>query len=149
MPNDKLSAKEAVLLAQVRAALANKPAARAGAAARQPGTPAAPPDTLRQAPGRSIAGAEGAAPVARARPAVPLVSAERVAPVAAIEIVTLGGATRAPATDPAKRVAALMAAARAESERLQQRRRQLNVWVPVAIMSAVGLWALLWMGHRL
>ena len=47
------------------------------------------------------------------------------------------------------REAALMAAARAESERLRRRQRQLYVWVPVAFMCVVGLWTLLWMWHRL
>jgi hypothetical protein len=42
-----------------------------------------------------------------------------------------------------------MAAARAESERLRERRHRLYVWVPTAFASVVGLWALLWMWHRL
>jgi hypothetical protein len=149
MPDDKLSAKEAALLAQVRAAPGKNPEVHADTAAPPPGSPAAQRDTAQRAPGRSIAGAQGASPVARAGSAAPVARAERVAPVAAIQIVTLGGATRAPATDPVKRVAALMAAASAESERLQRRRHQLQVWVPVAFMCAAGLWALLWMWHRL
>jgi hypothetical protein len=102
-----------------------------------------------RAPGRSSAGAEGAAPVARVGPAAPVARAERVAPVAAIVIISPGGATPAPTAVPAQRAAALMAVARAETERLRRRRRQLHVWVPVAFMSAVGLCTLLWMWHKL
>lgn len=149
MPNDTLSAREAALLARARAELGKNPEVHADAAAPRPGSPAAQRDTAQRAPGRSIAGAEGAAPVARVGPAAPVARAERVAPVAAIEIVTFGGATPAPAADPARRVAALMAVARAETERLRRRRRQLYVWVPVAFMSVVGLWTLLSMWHRL
>jgi hypothetical protein len=114
MPDDKLSAKEAAVLAQVRAALGNNRLAQAHTEATEP-----------------------------------VAFTGQAAPGAAIQLVTLGRAARAPATDPAKRAAALMAAARAERERLQQQQRQLRVWVPVAFMSAAGLWALLWMWHRL
>ncbi len=128
MPNDKLPAKEAALLAQARAELAKNPRAHAHAAAA-PGSQAAQRDTAPRAAGGSIAGANG------------------TAPAGVIQIVTLGGAARAPATDPARRAAALMAAARAESERKRLRWRRLYVWVPLAFMSAVGLWTLLWMWH--
>ena len=114
MPNDKLSAKEAALLAQVRAELGKCTVAQAGT--------------------------EATGPVA---------FAGQAAPVATIQLVALGGATSAPGTDPAARVAALLAAARAETERLRRRRRRLYVWVPVVFMSVFGLWTLLWMWHRL
>ena len=42
-----------------------------------------------------------------------------------------------------------MAAARAETERLRRRQRQLYVWVPVALMSVIGVWTLLWTWHSL
>jgi len=93
-----------------------------------------------RSPGRPIAGSAGAAPVARA---------ERAAPPGVIQVVTLGGKSSAPATDPAQRAAALLALARAENELNRRRRRQLYVWVPLAFMSAIGLWMLLWISHRL
>ncbi len=122
MPNDKLSAREAALLAQVRAELGKDPAVEAEPAASAP----------------LAAGTEPVAPGVN----------EPEAPDAD-ELVAPGGATPAPAADPAQRVAALMAAARAETERLRRRRRQLYVWAPFAFMSVVGLWALLWLWHRL
>ena len=97
MAADKLSAREAALIAQSRAELGKTAAAPAAEQPSAPGT------------------------VERA----------------------------APAADPEQRIAALMAAARAESERLRQRRHRLYVWVPTAFTSLVGLWALLWMWHRL
>jgi len=133
VPNDKLSAKEAALLAQARVELGKISSIDADRAAAPPDSQAAQRDMAVRAPGRSVDGAHGAAPVARAGPV--------------IQIVTLGGAARAPATDPARRAAALMAAARAETERLRRRRRRLYVWVPLAFMSAAGLWTLLWMWH--
>lgn len=107
MAADKLSAREAALIAQARAQLGKTAAAPA---AEQPSTPA---------------------------------SAERAAPAA--DTTT----TPAPGADTERRIAALMAAARAESERLRERRHRLYVWVPTAFASVVGLWALLWMWHRL
>ena len=47
------------------------------------------------------------------------------------------------------REAALIAQARAESERLRQRQRRLFVWAPVAFMSVLSLWALAWLWHLL
>jgi hypothetical protein len=142
VPNHKLSAKEAALLAQVRAELGKKPAAQADTAAPHPGTP-------QQSPGQSIAGAEGAAPVARARPAAPLARAGQAAPIASIEPVAPAGARPALILDPAERVAVLMAAARAETERKRKRQRQLYVWVPAAFVCIIGLWTLLWMWYKL
>jgi hypothetical protein len=54
-----------------------------------------------------------------------------------------------PAVDAAERIAALMAAARAETERLRRRQRRLYVWAPIAFMSVIVLWTLLSMWHRL
>ena len=106
MAEDKLSAREAALIAQARAQLAqNAPAA---AAATRAGLAPAP--------------------------------AERAAP---------GGDAPAVGPDPAERIAALLAAARAESERQRQRQRRLYVWAPVAFMSVLGLWTLLWLWHML
>ena len=51
--------------------------------------------------------------------------------------------------DPAERIAALLAAARAESESRRQRQRRIYVWAPVAFVSMVGLTTLLWLWHRL
>jgi hypothetical protein len=51
--------------------------------------------------------------------------------------------------DPAERIAALLAAARAESEGRRQRQRRMYVWAPVAFVSVVGLTTLLWLWHRL
>jgi hypothetical protein len=130
--NDKLSAREAALLAQARAELGRNSKVHAHSAAPLPGGQAAQRDTAPQPDGRSSAGAHPAAPTG-----------------SLIQIVTLGGATRAPATDPARRAAAVMAAARAETERLRRRRRRLHVWVPLAFMSAIGLWILLQVWHRL
>jgi hypothetical protein len=143
VPNDKLSAKEAALIAQARA----------------------------QAGKQATTQVDTAAAVTRARSAAAFARAERAAPVAAIDPVARGATSSvasgaissaasgaigpiasggaAPAGDPAQRVAALLAAGRAETERLKQRRRRLYVWVPVAFISAVGLWTLLWMWHRL
>lgn len=102
MAGNKLSAKEAALIAAARAAL------------RQP--PAVPAD------------APAAAPPVRAEPK----------PAAAPA-----------ALDPEERLAALMAAARAENARVRVRQRKLFVWFPVAFSSVAGLWTLLWMWHRL
>ncbi|MFA5916481.1 MAG: hypothetical protein WC830_23295 [Burkholderiales bacterium] len=103
MSEDKLSAREAALIAQARAALQKK-------------TPPSAP------PARSEAAPVSAAPA---------------------------DASPASSADPAQRIAALMAAARAESERTRQRQRKLYVWAPLAFMSVLGLWTLLWLWHRL
>jgi hypothetical protein len=47
------------------------------------------------------------------------------------------------------RAAALIAQARAETERLRRRHKMLYVWVPFAFMSVTGLWTLLWMWLKL
>jgi hypothetical protein len=87
---------------------------------------------------RAELGQTAAAPGADCAPAAETV--ERTAPAAA---------ATPPSTDPQQRIAALMAAARAESERLRLRRRRLYVWAPTAFTCVAGLWALLWMWHRL
>jgi len=51
----------------------------------------------------------------------------------------------APSLDPAERVAALMAAARAETERRHQRLRKYYLWPPVAVIALTAMWALFWM----
>jgi hypothetical protein len=116
--DNKLSAREAALIAQARADLAKKPAA--GAAPQ----PRPPPQTSGQ-PG-------AAAAPERTRAAAPVVRALQAAPAPAAE-----------------RAAALMAAARDETEHLRQRRKALYLWVPVAFISATGLWTLFWMWHKL
>ena len=102
MPADRLSAKEAALIAQARAQVAQSQAARAAQVARVKRPP------------------EGAA---QTKPA--------------------------PAETPAQRLAALMDAARAENERERERQRRLYLWIPLALLSVVALWALLWMWRRL
>ncbi len=128
MPDNKLSAKEAALIAQVRAELKQEAAVPAKARAAAPLARAAP---------TTAAAIERAAPAAIAA----------VAP-GAIEPAAPAGARPAPILDPAERVAALMAAARAETERLRLRRRQFYVWAPFAFICAVGLWTLFWVWHR-
>jgi hypothetical protein len=127
MAENTLSAREAALIAQARAELEKRPAAPADATASAPVEPA-----------RAAAAIESAAPKA-------------VEPVAPDAIKHLGpsGAAPVPALDTAERIGALMAAARTETERLRRRQRQLYVWTPVAFMSVIGLWTLLWMWHRL
>ena len=131
MAADKLSAKEAALIAQAREQLGLPPAAGAKA--------------------------QSAAPVARVERALPAAAIDRAAP-AALEPLAPESAGNAapdagnsakpgPVLDAAERVAALMAAARAESERLRQRRRKLYRWAPVAFLAILGLWTLLWMWH--
>jgi hypothetical protein len=122
------------MIAQARAELAGNCKVHAQPAAAPDGR-AAQPNAAQRATGSSGAGAPAAAPVA---PTGSL-----------IQVVTLGGATRAPATDPARRAAAVMAAARAETERRRQRRRRLHIWVPLAFTSAIGVWILLQLWHRL
>ena len=124
MAGDKLSAKEAALIAQARAGLEQKPGVPPGAPATAPVAPVA----KRGAPG---AGVEGAAPAA------------------AIEDVATGGAAPARSLDPAERIALLMAAARAETERRRKQHKMFYLWVPVAVISVTGLWTLLWMSQKL
>jgi hypothetical protein len=109
VPADKLSAKEAALIAQARAQL---------------GKAQAPATTQ----------------VARVK---------RTLAAAPAEDLAADAAATAPVRTPAERVAALMAQARAESERERERRRRLYLWTPLAFISVVGVWALLWMWHRL
>jgi hypothetical protein len=120
VPDNKLSAKEAALIAQARAGLERTPAERPAAAAMP----------------------------ARAEPA-PAPAADAAASTVAIEKSSPNGATPDPSADPAERIAALLAAARAESEGRRQRQRRIYVWAPVAFVSMVGLWTLLWLWHRL
>jgi hypothetical protein len=116
MPDNKLSAREADLIAQARAELERKSAEQPAAARAEP-APAPAADAA-------------ASPVAVERPA-------------------LDGARPDPVADPAERIAALLAAARAESEGRRQRQRRIYVWAPVAFVSMVGLSTLLWLWHRL
>ena len=127
MAENKLSAREAALIAQARAELEKRPTARTDTAASAP-----------VAPAPAAAAIESRAPKAL----------EPVAPEA-IKHPAPSGAAPVPALDAAERIAALMAAARAETERLRRRQRRLYVWGPVAFMSVIGLWTLLWMWHRL
>jgi len=140
VPDNKPSAREAALIALARAELGKNPGVHADPAGPPPGSPAAQRDMAQRSPGGPIAGSAGAAPVRLA---------ERTASAGVIQVVTLGGKSPAPATDPAQRAAALMALARAENELNRRRRRQLYVWVPLAFVSAIGLWMLLWMWLRL
>ncbi len=110
MAENKLSAREAALIAQARAQLAKT---------------AAPPQEVQPAQPAAIR------PVAKDEH-------ERSVPAPAV-----------PAPDAAERIAALMQAARAESERQRQRRRKLYVWTPLAFITVLGLWTLLWLWHRL
>jgi len=109
MAGDKLSVKEAALIAAARAQVAHKP----GTAA-----PLAPP-TVDATP----------------RPAELNAAAANPPP--------------ATHTDPAERVAALMAAARAETERLRTRQRKLYVLAPLGLFCVLSLCVLLWMWQRL
>ena len=119
MSGNKLSEREAALIAQARAELERKPAAAAG--------------------GRSAARAAPSQRPPRTHPR----------PAPAVDKPAPNGARPAPAADPAERIAALLAAARAESAGRRQRQRRLYVWAPVAFVSVVGLWTLLWLWHRL
>jgi len=109
---DKLSAREAALLAQARAELAQK-------------APQSAPQS---------------APLARAAARSPAAAPADPAP---------GAGKPAACADPAERLAALMAAARAESERQRLRQRRLYMWAPLAFMSVLALWALAWLWHSL
>jgi hypothetical protein len=109
VPADKLSAKEAALIAQARAQLAKAQAPATTQVARVKRTLAASP----------------------------------------AEDLAAGAAASAPVPTPAERVAALMAEARAESARERERRRRLYLYIPLAFISVVGMWALLWMWQRL
>ena len=92
MADDKLSAREAALIAQARVALGQTPAA-GPAAAPSPGAAAS--------------------------------------------------------ADPAQRMAALMDAARAEHARERARLRKFYVWVPLALLSVLGLWTLAWLWTKI
>ena len=115
MPDNKLSAKEAALIAQARAELGKTPA-----------TPAHAPAT---------------APLAHAKPTPAAAAIEPVAPTTIQRV--------APALDPAERAAALLVAARAETERLRLRQRQRYLWAPAAVIAATALWTLIWMWLKL
>jgi len=111
---DKLSAREAALIAQARAQMGKTPPAQAD-----------PSATVQ---------------VARVEGTVPAAPNPDLAPE---------NARSAPGADPAERLAALMAAARADSERQRERQRRLFLWVPLAFICLAGLWALVWMWQRL
>ena len=120
MPDDKLSAKEAALIAAARAALTKKPQAQASVAPARRETVAAPsaPSPAHVAPRAETA-----------RFAAP----ETPAP-----------ATVAPA-DAATLIDALMAAERAETERKRRKLRLTFFWIPIAIAALAGIWILAWM----
>ncbi len=124
MAGDKLSAKEAALIAQARGELEKKPGVTPGALATAPAAPVA----KRVAP---EAGGEGAAPAATS------------------QVLASGDAAPARSLDPAERIALLMAAARAETERQRQQHKMFYLWVPVAVISVTGMWTLLWMWQKL
>jgi hypothetical protein len=107
MSDNKLSAREAALLAQARAELGRKSAQQ------------------------------------------PAAAADAAAPSDAVDDPALNRATPAPVADPVERIAALLAAARAESEGRRQLQRRMYVWAPVAFVSVIGLSTLLWLWHRL
>ena len=109
MAGDKLSAKEAALIAAARAQVVQQPKTAA---------PVIPPP------------ADASSQPASVRPAA-------MNQQAASNI------------DPAERIAALMAAARADTERLRMRQRKLYVQAPLALFSVISLCLLLWMWHRL
>jgi hypothetical protein len=69
-------------------------------------------------------------------------------PVRSATVAPVGESKAAPAAT-AERVAALMAAARAETERERKRRKMLYVWVPFAFMAVTGMTTLLWMWQKL
>ncbi len=124
MADDKLSAREAALIEQARAELARKRAA----------APQAAP----------------AAAVARVKRTLPAAEIEAGAPQALAHAAPGGDKPVAPGgADPVERIAAVMAAARAETARTRQRQRKIYVWVPVAFFATAGMWTLLWMWQRL
>ena len=90
-----------------------------------------------------VAGARApaAAPVRRVEPRPAAVALPPVAPEVIKQV--------APSLDPAERVAALMAAARAETEHRRRRLRKLYLWAPVAVIALTAMWALFWMLFRL
>ena len=132
------------MIAQARAELGRTPAAGAPATAPLARVERTPATAAIEAV--APAAIEPVAPAA-IEPVAPA-AIEPVAP-AAIEPVAPDGATFAPTLDPAERVAALFAAARAETERLRRRQRQFYVWAPVAVMAVAGLWTLVWMWLKL
>ena len=121
-PDGKLSEKEAALIAQAREELKKRSGAQAGA--------------------------QASASVARVKRTLAPAAIEAAAP-AAIAGAAPERARPAPGLDAAERVAALMAATRAENERQRRRQRQLYLWTPLAFMCVVGLWTLIWMWRRL
>lgn len=121
-PDNKLSAREAALIAQAREELKKRSGVQADA--------------------------QATASVARVKRTLAPAAIEAAAP-GAIERAAPTGAKAGPGLDAAERVAALMAATRADNERQRRRQRQLYLWTPLAFMCAVGLWTLIWMWNRL
>ncbi len=126
----KLSAREAALIAQARAELARTSAARADA------RPAAAVARVKRT--LPAAAAEGAA-AGNGDPGASANGARAASPQASAAAVP----------DPAERAAALMAAARAEHAQLRQRHRRRYLWAPLALLSVLSLWTLLWMWQKL
>ncbi len=54
----------------------------------------------------------------------------------------------APPADAADRIALLMAAARAETERVRRRQKMLYVWAPFAFIAIIGTSTLLWIWNK-
>ena len=84
-----------------------------------------------------------------AREAALLAQASRLALAQTDPVEPAAAAVPAPGSDAAARIAALMEAARAETERNRRRQKMLYVWVPFAFMAVSGLWTLLWMWNKL
>jgi hypothetical protein len=123
MADEPLSAREKALIAQARAELQKNAAVKMEAAAS-----CAPV-------------AEPGLPAGASQPQCMQRPAETVAPAAA--------ACPAPGVDAAQRIAALMAVARADTERARRQRKMLYVWVPFAFMAVVGMSTLVWMWNKL
>lgn len=121
-PDNTLSAREAALIAQAREELKKRSGVQAGA--------------------------QATASVARVKRTLAPAAIEAAAP-GAVERAAPTGAKAAPGLDAAERVAALMAATRADNERQRRRQRQLYLWTPLAFMCVAGLWTLIWMWNRL
>jgi len=87
------------------------------------------------------------ATAAQPAPEAPAERPQRLAsPAAATPLVQAMPATGAAAEE---RIAALMAAARADTERARRRRKLLYVWLPFAFMAISGIWTLVWMWSTL
>lgn len=124
MANDKSSAREAALLAQVRAELARKsPAATATLPPAQRKSERLAARLVTEWPASTV-------PPAGGEPAV-------------------DPETRISAIDPKTRIAELIAAERAASKQRRWRQQKAYVLIPLAIVVVAGLWLLVWLWHRM